>query len=101
MGHRGPPGPAVRDAVTWFPFLALQIFRENSTSTFYFNTADDRILKKDQTPMGLKDHYGELKRKSQVRNAICIQNFQQPVKLPFGYYSILSKIRCKEFLEFG
>ena len=93
-GRRGLPGPAGRDAVnifTWFPFSALRMFRENSSCTFYFNTADDGVLKKGQKPIGLKDRYGELKRKSEVRNAICLQNFQQPIKLPTGYYGISLK----------
>ena len=90
-GRRGPRGPPGQDAVnifTWFPLSALRMFRENSACTFYFNTVDDGILKKDEKPIGLKDRYGEVKRKSEVRNAICIQNFQQPQKLKTGYYGI-------------
>ena len=90
-GRRGPRGPPGQDAVnifTWFSVSALRMFRENSACTFYFNTADDGILKKDEKPIGLKDRYGEMKRKSEVRNAICIQNFQQPQRLKTGYYGI-------------
>ena len=67
------------------------MFLENLACVFYFNTTDDGILKKDQKPIGLKDHYGEIKRKSEVRNANCIQNFIKPVKLKSGYYGILLK----------
>ena len=90
-GRRGPPGPAGKDAVnifTWFPLSSLQMFRQNSECTFYFNTADDGILKEGQKPVGLKDRYEELKRKSGVRNAICIQNFHQPQKLKSHYFGL-------------
>ena len=83
-GRRGPRGPPGQDAVnifTWFSASALRMFRENSACTFYFNTADDGILKKDEKPIGLKDRYGEIKRKSEVHNVIHIQNFKEPVKL--------------------
>ena len=92
MGRCGPPGPPGQDNVlTWFPLSALWMFLENLACVFYFNTTDDGILKKDQKPIGLKDHYGEIKRKSEVRNANCIQNFIKPVKLKSGYYGILLK----------
>ena len=42
-------------------------------------------------PIGLKDRYREFKPKSQVLNAISIQNFQQPIKLKTGYYGISLK----------
>ena len=36
---------------------------------------DDGILKEDLRPIGLQERYGELKKKSQILNNICIQNF--------------------------
>ena len=64
------------------------MFRENSACVFYFNTADDGILKKGGKVVGLKDRFGEIKRKSEIRNAVCIQNFKEPIKLKTGYYGI-------------
>ena len=94
-GRRGRPGPPGRDAIdtfTWTPFSVLRMFRENEECTFYFNTADDGILyDKDEKPVGLKDRYGGLKWKSRVKNALCLQNFQKPVKLDSGYYGIFLK----------
>ena len=57
-GRRGPRGPPGQDAVnifTWFALSALRMFRENSACTFYFNTVDDGILKKDEKPIGLME----------------------------------------------
>ena len=94
-GRRGPPGPPGRDAIdtfTWTPYSVLRMFRENEECTFYFNTADDGILyDKDEKPVGLKDRYEGLKWKSRVKNALCLQNFQTPVKLNSGYYGIFLK----------
>ena len=88
-GQRGIPGPPGRDAIdpfTWTPNSVLRMFRENEECTFYCNTADDGIISQ-----GLKDRFGEFKPKSSVRNAICLQNFQRPVKLDSGYYGISLK----------
>ena len=88
-GRRGIPGPPGRDAIdpfTWTPYSVLRMFRENEECTFYFNTADDGLISH-----GLKDRFGEFKPKSSVRNAICLQNFQRPVKLDSGYYGISLK----------
>ena len=94
-GRRGPRGPPGRDAIdtfTWTPYSVLGMFRENEECTFYFNTADDGILyDKDEKPVGLKDRYEGLKWKSRVKNALCLQNFQTPVKLNSGYYGIFLK----------
>ena len=94
-GQRGPPGPLGWDSIdtfTWSPTSVLRMFRENEECTFYFNTADDGIIyDKDNKPVGLKDRFGEFKYKSQVRNAICLQNFLKPVKLDSGYYGISLK----------
>ena len=88
-GRRGIPGPPGQDAIdpfTWTPYSVLRMFRENEECTFYCNTADDGIISQ-----GLKDRFGEFKPKSSVRNAICLQNFQKPVKLDSGYYGISLK----------
>ena len=60
----------------------MQVFRDNSMCTLCFNIADDRISKKDHKPIGLKDGYGELKKNITYTMIFCIQNFQQPIKLP-------------------
>ena len=94
-GQRVPPGPRGRDALnifTWYPMSVLRMFRENEVCTFYCNTADDGILYKDRKAVGLKNQFGEFKRKSDGdKNAICLQNFRQPVKLDSGYYGISLK----------
>ena len=67
------------------------MFRENEICTFYCNTAHDGILYDEAgTAFGLKDCYIELKLLNcgQTENAICLQNFQQPVKLDTGHYGI-------------
>ena len=64
------------------------MFQENSPCTFYFNNAADETSKSDQKSIGFKDHYGELKGNFEISNAICIQKFQQPIKLPTGFYGI-------------
>ena len=93
-GQRGPPGPRGRDAFnifTWIPFSGLRMFRENEACTFYFNTVDDGILyDENKKPVGLKDR-GQIKWKSDIRNALCLQNFLKPVRLKSGYYGIFLK----------
>ena len=72
-GEPGPPGKKGKDAFElykWCPISMLCMFRENEACNFYFNTADDGILKGG----GLKDHNGQ-------RNAICLQNFEKPTKV--------------------
>ena len=72
-GESGPPGKKGKDAFDlykWCPSSMLRIFRENEACNFYFDTADDGILKGG----GLKDHNGQ-------RNAICLQNFEKPTKV--------------------
>ena len=94
-GQRGPPGPRGRDALnifTWLPMSALHMFRENETCTYYCDTAEDGILYKDKKPVGLKNQFEKFKRKSNGnKNAMCLQNFQQPVQLDSGYYGIFLK----------
>ena len=89
---RGPPGPPGRDAFNifnWSPFSALRMFRENTSCTFYFNTADDGIVyDEDKKPVGLKDRCSEIRWKSNVRNALCLQNFQKPIILKSRYYTL-------------
>ena len=73
-GRREPPGPPGKDAVNlfqWFPSSVLKMFRENSACVFYFNTADDGILKKAGKAVGLKDRFGE-SGKWKAHDAICI-----------------------------
>ena len=70
----------------------LRMFRENEICTSYCNTADDGILYKDKKAVGLKNQFEKFKWKSDGdKNAICLQNFQQPVKLDSGYYGIFLK----------
>ena len=94
-GRRGLPGPAGRDAVnifTWYPMSVLRMFREDAVCTYYCNTADDGILYKNKQAVGLKDQFGKFKWKANGdKNAICLQNFRQPVKLDSGYYGISLK----------
>ena len=73
-GEPGPPGKKGKDAFElykWCPTSMLRMFRENEACNFYFNTADDGILEGGR---GLKDHTGQ-------RNAICLQNFEKPIKV--------------------
>ena len=94
-GQRGPPGPPGRDALnifTWLPMSALHMFRENEICTYYCNTAEDGILYKDKKAVGSKNQFEKFKPKSDGdKNAICLQNFRQPVKLDSGYYGISLK----------
>ena len=70
----------------------LRMFRKDEVCTFYCNTADDGILYKDKKAVGLKNQFGKFKWKSNGdKNAICLQNFRQPVKLDTGYYGISLK----------
>ena len=90
--YRGPPGPPGKDALeleTWAPHSVLRMFRENEVCTFYCNTAEDGILyDSKEKPIGLKDRYTEFKPHHKSKNAICLQNFQQPIKLDTGHYGI-------------
>ena len=67
------------------------MFRENEIFTFYCDTADDGILyDEDKTPIGLKDRYREVKLSNcgETKNAMCLQNFQRPIKLDTRHYGI-------------
>ena len=76
------------------------MFRENEACTFYFNTVDDGVLyDKDKKPIGLKDR-GQIKWKSHIRNALCLQNFLKPVSLKPAIMVFLLKIRCIKFLGY-
>lgn len=91
-GARGPAGPAGRDALelhNWFPKGILRLFRESEACTFYFNTPKDGIFYEEGKPKGLKDRGGR-------RNAICIQNFINPMKI--GKLSPRYGIRLNESL---
>ena len=81
-GRRGPPGPRGKDAVElykWCPDAVLRMFRESEQCTFFFNTEEDGIVN-NKGQMELKDRFGK-------NNAICLKNFQKPVKIG-KYYSI-------------
>ena len=90
--YRGPPGPPGKNALeleTWAPHSVLRMFRENEVCTFYCNTAEDGILYDGkEKPIGLKDRYTEFKPHHKSKNAICLQNFQKPIKLDTKYYGI-------------
>ena len=90
-GPRGWPGKDALELETWTPTSVLWMFRENEICTFYCDTADDGILYDgDKTPIGLKDRYREVKLSNcgETKNAICLQNFQKPIKLDTGHYGI-------------
>ena len=90
-GPRGWPGKYALELETWTLNSVLRMFRENEICTFYCDTADDGILYDgDKTPIGLKDRYREIKLSNcgETKNAICLQNFQQPIKLDTGHYGI-------------
>ena len=91
--YRGPPGPPGKNALeleTWAPHSVLRMFRENEVCTFYCNTAEDGILYDGkEKPIGLKDRYTEFKpHHKSKKHAICLQNFQKPIKLDTKYYGI-------------
>ena len=70
----GPPGKKGKDAFElckWCPISMLRMFRENEACNFYFDAADDGILEGGK---GLKDRTGK-------RNAMCLQNFEKPIKV--------------------
>ena len=76
-GRRGPPGPKGKDAIelhTWCPDAVLRMFRESESCTFYFNTAEDGILKNEKGIMALKDRFGK-------NNAICLKKILKPIKV--------------------
>ena len=89
-GPRGWPGKNALELEKWTPNSVLRMFRENEICTFYCDTADDGILYNAGKPIGLKDRYKEdkLLNCGQTKNAICLQNFQQPIKLDTGHYGI-------------
>ena len=73
-GESGPPGKKGKDAFElykWCPISMLPMFRENKTCNFYIDSADNGILDGKE---GSKDHTGQ-------RNAICLQNFEKPIKV--------------------
>ena len=83
-GRPGPPGPSGKNALdigSWLPEGVVKMFRESEQCTYYFDTESDGILEEDKKH-SLKDRYGK-------NHAVCIQNFQKPVKLgKLGVYGL-------------
>ena len=82
-GRRGAPGPPGKDALelhTWAPNGVLEMIRKNNECTFYFDGETDGIIDVGEGKMALKDRFGN-------NNAVCLRNFQKPVKIG-KYYGI-------------
>ena len=80
-GPRGPPGENALDFQSWLPKAMVKMFRESEQCTYYFDTETDGIIE-DGGKHALKDRYGE-------NHAVCIQNYQKPVKLgKLGIYGL-------------
>ena len=77
-GPRGFPGKDALDINNWFPVSVVRMFRESEYCTFYFNTETDGILYEGAKAIGLKDQGGR-------QNALCLQNFQKPIKIGKHY----------------
>ena len=77
-GPRGFPGKDALDINNWFPVSVVRMFRESECCTFYFNTETDGILYEGAKVIGLKDQGGR-------QNALCLQNFQKPIKIGIHY----------------
>ena len=78
----GPAGPPGQDAVKlseWCPNGILRLFRESEQCCYFFNTEKDGITSQGQH-VALKDRFG-------ANDAICVKNFQKPIKIK-GYYGI-------------
>ena len=76
-GRRGPPGPQGKNALpihTWFPSSTLRMFREDEECTFYFNTLDDGVMNNGKGKFALRDRFG-------INHALCLKNFQKPIKV--------------------
>ena len=91
-GRRGPPGPPGKNALdfqSWLPEGVVKMFREGEDCTYYFDTATDGIIEEVGGKHALKDRYGK-------NHAVCIQNYQKPVKLgKSGIYGLPLKIDTK------
>ena len=73
---RGPAGPPGKDAVEfykWCPQAVVKMFRESEDCTYYFDTESDGVTE-EGGKHALKDRNGK-------NHAICIQNYQKPVRL--------------------
>ena len=76
-GRRGAPGPPGKDALelhTWAPNGVLEMIRKNNECTFYFDSEKDGIIDGGEGKIALKDRFGN-------NNAMCLSNFQKPVKI--------------------
>ena len=83
-GRPGPPGPPGKNAIdfqSWLPTAMVKMFRENEDCTYFFDAETDGIIEEGGKP-ALKDRYGK-------NHAICIQNYQKPMKLgKLGIYGL-------------
>ena len=78
------------------------MFRGNEIGTFYCDNAEDEIIYHEGNPIGLKDRYREVKLSNcgETKNAICLQNFQKPIKLDTGHYGIPLKNSLYKISDF-
>ena len=82
-GPRGPPGRDALDIYTWLPECTVRMMRESEDCTYYFDhETDGVVVNKSTKEIALYDHFGR-------NHAVCIQNFQRPVRLgKLGIYGL-------------
>ena len=83
-GRPGPPGPPGKNALdfqSWLPRATVKMFRESEDCVYFFDTATDGIVEQGGE-YALKDRYGK-------NHAVCVKNYQKPVKLgKLGIYGL-------------